>query len=134
MRLFLLLILASCASKPKLSLCPEVTEIVELRKKEVSQIQGNVSRFLSDAQITQEHSTDGKSSLWRFKNLPRDSVYYLLGLREGDAITKTNLGEHNSSTDLISDFSGIPSGTTNCLYVLSKHNSMRVIKIKLKKD
>ncbi|MBA2406282.1 MAG: hypothetical protein H0V66_16010, partial [Bdellovibrionales bacterium] len=66
-------------------------------------------------------------------NMPTDSVYYLIGLREGDIITKTNLGAQTSSINLISDLTGIPSGTTNCLYVKSKDNSEHVIKVQVDK-
>jgi hypothetical protein len=127
--LFLFIFISSCASKPPASVCSEATTTVNIPKTEADKIRGNVSRFLTDAKIIQEHTDEGKNSLWRFTNMPPDSVYYLIGLREGDAIYKTNLGLQTSGINLISDLSGIPSGTTNCLYVKSKNNTDSVIKI-----
>lgn len=133
MRLILLLsislILFSCASKPLAPICPEGQVTVTIPKAEAEKIRGNVSQFLTDAQITQEHAEEGKNSLWRFTNMPSDSVYYMIGLREGDAIYKTNLGTQTSSINLISDLSGIASGTTNCLYVVAQDKTERVIKV-----
>ena len=129
--LLLSLFLVSCASKPEAPICPDATETVVLPKKETDKILGNVGPFMTDAQITQEHGNEGASSVWRFTNMPSDSVYYLIGLREGDAIWKTNLGEQKSSINLISDLAGIPSGTTNCLYVRDEKQAERVIRIKL---
>lgn len=126
-------ILISCASKPQAPVCPEATETVTLPRKEADKILGNVGPFLTDAQITQEHGNEGASSVWRFTNMPSDSVYYLVGLREGDAIWKTNLGEQKSSINLISDLAGIPSGTTNCLYVRDMEKKERVIKVLVEK-
>jgi len=125
----LFFVLFSCASKPLAPICPNATESVIIPKVEALKIQGNVSQFLTDAQITQEHGKEGESSVWRFTNMPRDSVYYFIGLRDGDAIYQTNLGPQTSSINLISDLSGISSGTTNCLYVRSKENLDRVIKV-----
>lgn len=127
--IFLLLLMSSCASKPFTSICSDATVTVNIPKAEAEKIRGNVARFLTDAKIIQEHTDEGKNSLWRFTNMPPDSVYYLIGLREGDAIYKTNLGLQTSGINLISDLSGIPSGTTNCLYVKSKTNTESVIKI-----
>lgn len=127
--LIALLLISSCSTKPVPSICTDATVTVNLPKAEAVKIEGNVSRFLTDAKIIQEHTDEGKNSLWRFSNMPEDSVYYLIGLREGDAIYKTNLGMQTSGINLISDLSGIPSGTTNCLYVKAKDNSDRVIKI-----
>jgi hypothetical protein len=127
--IFLLFLISSCASKPVPSICPDATVTVNLPKVEAEKIRGNVARFLTDAKIIQEHTDEGENSLWRFTNMPPDSVYYLIGLREGDAIYKTNLGLQTSGINLISDLSGIPSGTTNCLYVKSKNNTESVIKI-----
>lgn len=135
MKLFLILIsllVFSCASRPDLPVCPEATETVTLAKADAAKIQGKVSQFLTDAQITQQHDEDG-GSFWRFTNMPSDSIYYQIGLREGDAILKTNLGPQSSSMNLLSDLAGIPSGTTNCLFVRSKENTDRVIKIQVDK-
>lgn len=127
--LFLLILISSCASKVIQPVCPDATTTVNIQKVEADKIRGNVSSFLTDAKIIQEHTDEGKNSLWRFSNMPPDSVYYLIGLREGDAIYKTNLGLQTSGINLISDLSGIPSGTTNCLYIKSKSNTESVIKI-----
>ena len=135
MKLILILISLfafSCASRPDLPICPEATETVTLSKTDAAKIQGKVSQFLTDAQITQQHDERG-ASFWRFSNMPSDSIYYQIGLREGDAILKTNLGPQSSSMNLLSDLAGIPSGTTNCLHVRSKENSVRVIKIQVEK-
>jgi hypothetical protein len=123
----------SCASKPTAPVCPEATEHIVLSQKNASRIQGNVSQFLSDAKIREEHDQETGKSIWRFSNMPEDSVYYVIGLREGDAIYQTNLGSQSSSLNLISDLSGIASGTTNCLYLQSMNNSLRVIHIKVEK-
>lgn len=136
MKIFLPMILlfaVACASKPHPPICPEATTSVVLSKAEATKIQGNVSQFLTDAQITQEHNQEGAGSVWRFTNMPSDSVYYHLGLRDGDAITKTNLGAQTSSINLISDLSGLANGTTNCLYVEGSDKSLRVIKVMLEK-
>jgi len=119
----------SCASKPLDPVCPDATEHIVLSPKEASLIQGNVSQFLTDAKIREEHDQENGKSIWRFSNMPTDSVYFLIGLREGDAIYQTNLGPQSSSLNLISDLSGIASGTTNCLYVRSKNHSLRVIHV-----
>jgi hypothetical protein len=121
--------LFSCASKPLDPVCPNATEHIVLSPKDASLIQGNVSQFLSDAKIREEHDQESGKSIWRFSNMPPDSVYFLIGLREGDAIFQTNLGLQSSSLNLISDLSGIASGTTNCLYVRSMDNSLRVIHV-----
>jgi hypothetical protein len=138
MKLFLLIaplfLFYSCASKPLPPVCADATVTVTIPKSEANKIHGHVSHFLTDAKITQIKNEDGtESSIWRFTNMPDDSIYYLIGLREGDAIYKTNLGAQTSSINLISDLSGIPSGTTNCLYVRSKDNSEHVIKIVVEK-
>lgn len=119
----------SCASKAPPHFCPDATVTVTIPRKESNKIFGHVSQFLTDAKITFEPGSEGQDGIWRFTNMPTDSIYYLIGLREGDAIIKTNLGNQSSSINLISDLSGIPSGTTNCLYVRSKLNSDHVIKI-----
>ncbi len=129
--LFILSFFISCASKPMQPICPEATDYIVLTQKQADLIQGNVSHFLSDAKIREEHSQESGKSIWRFSNMPEDSIYYLIGLREGDAIYQTNLGPQTSSLNLISDLSGISSGTTNCLYVQSKVHSNRVIHIKV---
>lgn len=132
MKIFLsavLLFAVSCASKPLPPVCPDATSTVKLKKSDADKIQGNVSQFLTDAQITQEHNQEGAGSVWRFTNMPSDSVYYRLGLRDGDAITKTNLGPQTSSINLISDLSGLATGTTNCLFVTSRDNSTQIIKV-----
>lgn len=131
--LVLTFILMACASKPEAPACSDATQTVFLPRKEADKILGNVGPFLTDAQITQEHGEEGASSVWRFSNMPSDSVYFLMGLREGDAIWKTNLGEQKSSINLISDLAGIPSGTTNCLFVRDQDNNERVIKILVEK-
>jgi len=134
-KLFLIpifLLVFSCSSRPTLPICPEATETVTLSKVDAAKIQGKVSQFLTDAQITQLHDEEG-GSFWRFSNMPSDSIYYQIGLREGDSILKTNLGPQSSSMNLLSDLAGIPSGTTNCLHVRSKENKDRVIKIKIEK-
>ena len=123
----------SCASKPIVPVCSQATEHIMLSQKQADLIQGNVSKFLSDAKIREEHSQESGKSLWRFSNMPEDSIYYVIGLREGDAIYQTNLGAQTSSLNLISDLSGVASGTTNCLYVQSRENSLRVIQIKIEK-
>lgn len=128
-----LFIFFSCASKPPPIVCPDASVTVTIPRTEANKIHGHVSQFLTDAKITQEHGDEGQNSVWRFTNMPDDSVYYLIGLREGDAIYKTNLGPQTSSINLISDLSGIPSGTTNCLYVRSKDNSEHIIKIVVEK-
>jgi uncharacterized protein (DUF2164 family) len=136
MKIFLLISLSaliSCASKPQAPICPEATTEVTLKKSEVVKIQGNVSQFLTDAQITQEHNQESAESIWRFTNMPADSVYYQLGLRDGDAVTKTNLGVQSSSINLISDLSGLATGTTNCLWVMDKDKHQRVIKVSVEK-
>ena len=127
--LFPLLFAISCASKPKAPVCKEATIEVTLKKSEADKIQGSVTPFLSDAQITQEHIDEGEASIWRFSNMPADSIYHEIGLRSGDAIVKTNLGVHTTVFNLISDLSGIPSGTTNCLWVQDKDKNVRVIKV-----
>lgn len=127
--LILLIFSFSCSTKPRPSDCKGATETVKLTEAQKKRIQGNVSQFLSDAEITQETIDEGKRSIWRFRNMPRDSVYYLLGLREGDAVYKTNLGEQKSSITLISDLSGIATGTTDCLYVKTKDDAVKIIKI-----
>lgn len=135
MKLFLILIsllFFSCASRPDLPICPEATETVTLSKADAAKIHGKVSQFLTDAQITQQHDEVG-GSFWRFTNMPSDSIYYQIGLREGDAILKTNLGPQSTSMNLLSDLAGIPSGTTNCLHVRSKENTDRIIKILVEK-
>ena len=135
MKLFLILISLfafSCASRPDLPICPEATETVTLSNADAAKIQGKVSQFLTDAQITQQHDEVG-GSFWRFTNMPSDSIYYQIGLREGDAILKTNLGPQSTSMNLLSDLAGIPSGTTNCLHVRSKENTDRIIKILVEK-
>ena len=124
-------LISSCATKPQSTPCTEATEVVKISKAQAKKIEGKVSQFLSDARITQEHTSDGQASIWRFTNMPSDSVYYKVGLREGDGIYKTNLGPQTNSINLISDLSGIPSGTTNCLYVLGKDKTERVIQIEL---
>ena len=133
MKIFLLLFcffcFFACASKPLDPVCPNATEHIVLSQKEASLIQGNVSQFLSDAKIREEHDQESGKSMWRFSNMPTDSVYFVIGLREGDAIYQTNLGPQSSSLNLISDLSGIASGTTNCLYVKSKSHSLRVIHV-----
>ena len=132
MKIFLILpliIAVSCASKPKAPVCVEATTEVTLKKSHADEIQGNVTPFLSDAQITQEHINEGAGSIWRFSNMPTDSIYHEIGLRSGDAIIKTNLGPQTTVFNLISDLSGIPSGTTNCLWVMDKEKNTRVIKI-----
>ena len=138
MKLFsLLLVLCcfiSCASKPVQPVCADATENIVLSQKQAGLIQGNVSKFLSDAKIREEHSQESGKSLWRFSNMPEDSIYYVIGLREGDAIYQTNLGLQTSSLNLISDLSGISLGTTNCLYVQSRDNSRKVIHIKVQKE
>ena len=53
--------------------------------------------------------------------------------REGDSIYKTNLGSHTNFMNLVSDLSGIPSGTTNCLYIKAKDNTERVVKVLVEK-
>lgn len=123
--------ISSCANRPNSKICTDATEDVRLTKSEVKKIEGKISQFLSDAKITQEHTEDGRTSLWRFTNMPSDSLYHQIGLREGDGIYKTNLGEQTNSINLISDFSGIPSGTTNCLYVRARDKSERIIRIHL---
>ena len=138
MKLFLLLVSSflfySCSSTPLGQVCPDASVTVTIPKSKANKIHGHVSQFLTDAKITQVGIEDGtESSVWRFTNMPEDSIYYLIGLREGDAIYKTNLGAQTSSISLISDLSGIPSGTTNCLYVRSKDNSEHVIKIVVEK-
>jgi hypothetical protein len=136
MKIFLmlsLLVAISCASKPKAPVCMEATTEVTLKKSEADKIQGNVTPFLSDAQITQEQNEDGASSIFRFSNMPEDSIYHGIGLRSGDAILKTNLGPQTTVFNLISDLSGIPGGTTNCLWVQDKDKNVRVIKIILEK-
>ena len=138
MKLFLFLVPSflfySCASRPLPSVCPDASVTVTIPKSEANKIHGHVSQFLTDAKITQLKNEDGtESSVWRFTNMPEDSIYYLIGLREGDAIYKTNLGPQTNSINLISDLSGIPSGTTNCLYVRSKDSSEHVIKIVVEK-
>ena len=127
--LFCLSCFFACASKPLDPVCPDATEHIVLSQKEASLIQGNVSQFLSDAKIREEHDQESGKSMWRFSNMPTDSVYFVMGLREGDAIYQTNLGPQSSSLNLISDLSGIASGTTNCLYVKSKSHSLRVIHV-----
>ena len=136
MRLFLaltLFFLFSCSSAPKDPICPESSSSVLLTKHQADKIQGNVSQFLTDAEIKQEHNQQDGISLWRFSNMPSDSIYYHIGLREDDAIYKTNLGVQTSSINLISDLSGIASGTTNCLWVMDKDHRMRVIKLLVEK-
>ncbi len=127
--LFPFLLLFSCASKVPPNFCPEATVTVTIPKKQANKIFGHVSQFLTDAKIAFESGSEGQEGIWRFTNMPTDSIYYMIGLREGDAIVKTNLGNQSSSINLISDLSGIPSGTTNCLYVKSKANTEHVIKI-----
>jgi hypothetical protein len=127
----LILSITSCSSRPKSVPCTDATEDVRLTKSEATKMEGKVSQFLSDAKITQEHTEDGRVSLWRFTNMPSDSLYHQIGLREGDGIYKTNLGEQTNSINLISDLSGIPTGTTNCLYVRARDKSERVIRIQL---
>lgn len=131
--LITLFALISCASKPQKINCPEAATQITLKKSEAKKIQGNVSQFLTDAQITQEHNKEGDGSIWRFTHMPSDSIYHQIGLREGDAVTKTNLGVQNSSINLISDLSGIATGTTNCLWVKDKQNTERVIKVLVEK-
>ena len=129
--LIIIIFLSSCAARPKSMPCTDATDNIRLSKSDAKKIEGKVSQFLSDAKISQEHMNDGKSSLWRFTNMPTDSIYYQIGLREGDGIYKTNLGPQKNSINLISDLFGIPSGTTNCLYVQAKDKSERIIKIQL---
>lgn len=129
--IILLFFITSCSTRPKSKPCIDATENVTLTKSEATKMEGKVSQFLSDAKITQEHTEDGKVSLWRFTNMPTDSLYHQIGLREGDGIYKTNLGEQTNSINLISDLSGIPTGTTNCLYVRARDKSERVIRIQL---
>jgi hypothetical protein len=132
MKIFLMLpvlFAISCASKPLAPACLGATTEVTLKKSDADKIQGNVTPFLSDAQITQEHIDEGEGSIWRFSNMPADSIYHEIGLRSGDAIMKTNLGVHTTVFNLISDLSGIPSGTTNCLWVQDKEKNVRVIKV-----
>lgn len=129
--ILLILSITSCATRPKSRPCTDATEDVRLTKLEAKKIEGKVSQFLSDAKITPEHTEDGKVSLWRFTNMPTDSLYHQIGLREGDGIYKTNLGEQTNSINLISDLSGIPTGTTNCLYVRARDKSERIIRIHL---
>ena len=131
--LFIIFCFVSCASKPIMPICSEATEHIMLSQKQADLIQGNVSQFLSDAKIREEHDQESGKSLWRFSNMPEDSIYYVIGLREGDAIYQTNLGSQSSSLNLISDLSGIASGTTNCLYVQSRDHSKRVIHVKVDK-
>ena len=136
MKLIFILILSllfSCASRPRPPDCPDATETVTIPKEEAAKIQGNVSQFLTDARIRQVFDSENKTSVWRFSHMPENSVYYLIGLRDGDSIYQTNLGPQTSSINLISDLSGIPSGTTNCLYVKSADNTERIIKILLEK-
>lgn len=128
-----LLFTLSCASQPKAPACTEATTEVTLKKSEADKIKGNVTPFLTDAQITQEYINDGAESIWRFNNMPEDSIYHEIGLRTGDAISKTNLGPQTTVFNLISDLSGIPNGTTNCLWVQDKDKNLRVIKILLEK-
>lgn len=128
-----LVFLCSCASAPKAPVCPEASTEIKLTRAEADKIQGNVSQFLTDAQITQEHNEEGAGSIWRFTNMPTDSIYYKIGLREHDAVYQTNLGTQTSSINLISDLSGIASGTTNCLWVMDKDRNVRVIKVTLEK-
>lgn len=131
--ILLAFLISACASKPKSTPCTEATSTVVLKKADAEKIQGKVSQFLTDARITQELNEKGDKTLWRFTNMPDDSVYYLVGIREGDALTKTNLGEQSSTINLISDLSGIASGTTNCLYINTKENKNHVIKVDLEK-
>ena len=129
--LLLSLLLTSCATKPGPAVCPDASETVSITKEVADKILGKVGPFMTDAQITQEHGEAGATSIWRFTNMPSDSVYYRIGLREGDAIWKTNQGVQKTSINLISHLAGIPSATTNCLYVRDRHQAERVIKIKL---
>ena len=124
---------SSCASKPQQPVCPEASVTVSIPKSEADKIQGNVTPFLTDAMITEEYSQITQSSSWRFSKMATDSVYYLIGLREGDSIYKTNLGPQSNFMNLVSDLSGIPSGTTNCLYIRAKDNTERVVKILVEK-
>ena len=130
---FLLSFLFSCASKPQPPVCPDATTTVSVPKLEADKIQGNVTPFLTDAKITEEYSQDTQTSIWRFSKMPPDSIYYFIGLREGDSIYKTNLGTHTNFMNLVSDLSGIPSGTTNCLYIKAKDNTERVVKVLVEK-
>lgn len=128
-----LLFAISCASKPPAPPCTEATTEATLKKTEAEKIKGNVTPFLTDAQITQEHVEGGELSIWRFNNMPSDSIYHEIGLRTGDAISKTNLGPQTTVFNLISDLSGISNGTTNCLWVQDKDKNLRVIKVVLEK-
>lgn len=129
----IVLLLSACATRPESTPCSDATSTVSLKKADAEKIQGKVSQFLTDARITQELDEKGNKTHWRFTNMPDDSVYYLVGIREGDALTKTNLGEQTSTINLISDLSGIASGTTNCLYLNTKENKNHVIKVVLEK-
>lgn len=121
--------MVSCAQTPKSEECKNPTQKVTLTKEQAKKIQGKVSQFLSDAKVTGEPSQSGESIVWRFSNMPDDSIYHTIGLREGDAVYKTNLGEQKSSLNLISDLSGIASGTTDCLYVKTKENTDKIIHV-----
>lgn len=129
--IILVLSITACTTRPKSRPCTDSTENVRLSKSEAKKMEEKVSQFLSDAKITQELTEDGKVSLWRFTNMPNDSLYHLIGLKEGDGIYKTNLGEQTNSINLMSDLSGIPEGTTNCLYVRARDKTERVILIQL---
>lgn len=131
--LITLVFLTACASKPKAPVCPEATTEISLTHSDAKKIQGNVSQFLTDAEIKPEHDQASATTIWRFHNMPSDSIYYKIGLREGDALTKTNLGPQSSSINLISDLSGLATGTTNCLWISDKDKNERVIKVVLEK-
>jgi len=122
----------SCAHPPKSEECKNPTQEVTLTKAQAEKIQGKVTQFLSDAKVTGEPVGEG-SLMWRFTNMPNDSIYHTIGLREGDAVYKTNLGEQKSSLNLISDLSGIATGTTDCLYVKTKTNTDKIIHITTEK-
>lgn len=136
MKIFLLItlvFLTACSSKSKVSICSEATTTVSLTHSDAKKIQGNVSQFLTDAEIKPEHDQSSATTIWRFHNMPSDSIYYKIGLRDGDAVTQTNLGPQSSSINLISDLSGLATGTTNCLWVTDKDQNQRVIKVMLEK-
>ena len=127
----LLSFMLSCAHAPKSEECKNPTQEVKLTKSQAEKIQGKVSQFLSDAKVTGEPLGEENKFIWRFTNMPEDSVYHEIGLRNGDGVYRTNLGEQKSSLNLISDLSGIASGTTDCLYVKTKENVEKIIHIQL---
>lgn len=130
MRLLFLLILFSCATPPKPVVCPDATVWVALSKDQLKRGKGNVLPFMTDATIKSETDEEGLT-IWRLSNMPSDSIYYHLGLREGDGVYKTNLGEETNPMEFISQLASIPSGKVNCLYVRPKEGSSLVIKLML---